>query len=41
MTLGLDLPFQMYPGWFLSWCLLCLHAGDDQRGAGGTEGLVL
>lgn len=26
---------------FICWCLLCLHAGDDQRGAGGTEGLVL
>lgn len=26
---------------FLSWYLLCLHAGDDQGGAGGTEGLVL
>lgn len=26
---------------FLNWCLLCLHAGDDPRGAGGIEGLVL
>lgn len=28
-------------GVFLSWCLLCLNAGDDQRGTGSAEGLVL